>query len=98
MELVAFTFVNLFIICVCLVTLVSLSGRNLIILLLVIELLFFSAAMLMLAYSVAFFGAEASKDAMVYSAAIIIVAAGESAITLALTAKLHKEARSILIK
>ena len=52
----------------------------------------------MLAYSVAFFGAEASKDAMVYSAAIIIVAAGESAITLALTAKLHKEARSILIK
>lgn len=81
------------------VTLVNISGRNLIVLLLCLEMLFFTAALVCISvfylYGIPKFW---NYDLLFGAIAVTVVAAAESVVGLALIALIHKGSGSIKIK
>jgi NADH:ubiquinone oxidoreductase subunit K len=83
---------------ICLINLFLLGGRNFIILLLTLEGFFFGLALLFLTHHFDNFSTLSNHDAMFAGISIVIVAAAESAVGLALVAAIYRETKSIMIK
>jgi NADH:ubiquinone oxidoreductase subunit K len=77
---------------------VNIGGRNLIVFLLTIELMFFTASVTCLVYFYSNPSAYWNYDLIFAAIAITVLAAAESAVALALIARIHKKTRSIIIK
>jgi len=80
------------------ITIFNAVGRNLIILLLAIELIFFAATVACVTYYYNYLGTHWNSDILFAAIALTVLAAAESAVGLAIIARLHKQTRSIRIK
>jgi NADH:ubiquinone oxidoreductase subunit K len=80
------------------IALYNLGGRNLIILILAIELLFFALSLTCLVIFYSKLGYNWNYDLIFMATAVTVLAAAESAIALALISLLHKKTRSIKVR
>ena len=80
------------------ITIANIGGRNLIIFFLAIELLIFSLSIACVIYHFNNIGLHWNYDIIFCAIAITVLAAAESAIGLALAARLHRQTKSIRIK
>jgi NADH:ubiquinone oxidoreductase subunit K len=83
---------------IALITIFNIVGRNLIILLLAIELIFFAGTITCVTYYYTHLGSHWNLDILFAAIALTVLAAAESAVGLAIIARLHKQTRSIKIK
>jgi len=80
------------------ITIINIAGRNLIVLLMAIELLFFAGSVSCIVYFYIHVGRHWNLDLLFAAIAITVLAAAESAVGLALIARLHKQTKTIKIK
>jgi NADH:ubiquinone oxidoreductase subunit K len=80
------------------ITLANIGGRNLIIFLLGLELIFFTGSLTCVVFYYNNLNTHWNHDILFSALAITVLAAAESTVGLALVARVHKQTRSIKIK
>jgi NADH:ubiquinone oxidoreductase subunit K len=79
------------------ITIINIGGRNLIVFLLAIELVFFTGSISCIVYYFNNINNHWNYDILFAALAITVLAAAESTVGLALVARLHKQTKSIKI-
>jgi len=79
-------------------TLLNIGGRNLIIMLLAFDLIFFAFTVGCAAYFFSFMNVMWNADLLFAAIAFTVIAAAESAVGLALIARLHRTSKTIIVK
>lgn len=91
-------FIIISIVSLCLAHLAFLGGRNLIILILIIETLFLCLSLLFVIFHYENIGQLPNNDFLFFGYALIVLSAAESAVLLALLARVHRKCGTILVR